>query len=181
MSECIFCKIVDGEIPAALVYQDDKVIAFDDISPQAPVHTLVIPRAHHAHLGDDLDAETLAAVFSAVPKVAAIKGVEESGYRVIVNNGPRRESARRPPARARSWRQNHGARNGEIRGMSDTGRVPVTFEPSGAVAWVDPGTTVLQAGRAAGVVISAPCGGRGVCGQCGVRVLAGELAPPTER
>ena len=87
MSECIFCKIVDGEIPASLVYQDDQVIAFDDISPQAPVHTLVIPRAHHAHLGDNLDAATLAAVFSAVPKVAAIKGVEESGYRVIVNNG----------------------------------------------------------------------------------------------
>ncbi len=63
--------------------------------------------------------------------------------------------------------------------MSDAGRVPVTFEPSGVVAWVDPGTTVLQAGRAAGVVISAPCGGRGVCGQCGVRVVAGELAPPT--
>ena len=88
MSECIFCKIVDGDIPAALVYQDDKVIAFDDISPQAPVHTLVIPRAHHEHLGDDLDADTLAAVFSAVPKVAAIKGVDVSGYRVIVNNGP---------------------------------------------------------------------------------------------
>ena len=64
--------------------------------------------------------------------------------------------------------------------MSDSARVPVTFEPSGAVAWVDPGITVLQAGRAVGVVISAPCGGRGVCGQCGVRVLAGELAPPTE-
>ncbi len=63
--------------------------------------------------------------------------------------------------------------------MSDTGRVPVTFEPSGAVAWVEPGQTVLAAGRAAGVNISAPCGGRGVCGQCGVRVLAGELAAPT--
>ncbi len=88
MSECIFCKIAEGEIPADLVYQDDKVIAFDDISPQAPVHTLVIPRAHHAHLGDGLDNETLAAVFSAVPKVAAIKGVDVSGYRVIVNNGP---------------------------------------------------------------------------------------------
>ena len=178
MSECIFCKIVDGEIPAALVYQDDKVIAFDDISPQAPVHTLVIPREHHAHLGDGLDAETLAAVFSAVPKVAAIKGVDVERLPGHREQRPGREPARRPPARARSWWQNHGARNGELRGMSDTGRVPVTFEPSGAVAWVDPGTTVLQAGRAAGVVISAPCGGRGVCGQCGVRVLAGELAPP---
>ena len=51
MTECIFCKIVAGEIPATLVYEDDKVLAFDDISPQAPVHTLVIPRAHHADSG----------------------------------------------------------------------------------------------------------------------------------
>jgi histidine triad (HIT) family protein len=87
MSECIFCKIVAGEIPAALVYEDDLVIAFDDISPQAPVHTLVIPRAHHANLGDGLDAPTLAAVFSAVRRVAEIKGVAAGGYRVIVNNG----------------------------------------------------------------------------------------------
>jgi len=87
MSDCIFCKIVDGEIPAALVYQDERVIAFDDISPQAPVHTLVIPRAHHTDLGDGLDAETLAALFAAVPRVAQIKGVADSGYRVIVNNG----------------------------------------------------------------------------------------------
>ncbi len=87
MSECIFCKIVAGDIPAAIVYQDDDVVAFDDISPQAPVHTLVIPRAHHRDMGDGVGGEIMAAVFSAVPRVAAMKGVAESGYRVIVNNG----------------------------------------------------------------------------------------------
>ena len=88
MEDCIFCKIGRGEIPVSLVYQDDLVVAFDDVSPQAPVHTLVIPREHFANLGDGVPAETLAALFSAVPEVAAVKGVAESGYRVIVNNGP---------------------------------------------------------------------------------------------
>jgi histidine triad (HIT) family protein len=88
MEECIFCKIGRGEILVTPVYQDDLVIAFDDVSPQAPVHTLVIPRKHYAHLSDGVPAETLAAIFSAVPAVAALKGVGESGYRVIVNNGP---------------------------------------------------------------------------------------------
>jgi len=88
MSECIFCKIVRGEIPAAIVYEDKDVLAFDDISPQAPVHTLVIPRAHLVDMSDGVDAGTFAALFSAVPKVAEIKGIARSGYRVIVNNGP---------------------------------------------------------------------------------------------
>ena len=87
MDDCIFCKMGSGEIPATLVYQDDLVVAFDDISPQAPVHTLVIPRAHHADLGDDVPGPTLSALFAAVPVVARTKGIAESGYRVIVNNG----------------------------------------------------------------------------------------------
>ena len=88
MVDCIFCKIVRGEIPALVVYEDDDVLAFDDVSPQSPVHTLVIPKRHFEHLGDGIPRETLAAVFLAVPKVAQLKGVAESGYRVIVNNGP---------------------------------------------------------------------------------------------
>ena len=87
MQGCIFCKMATGEIPVVPVYQDELVIAFDDISPQAPVHTLIIPRAHYDNLGDAMPDETLAAVFSAVPLVAAAKGVAESGYRIIVNNG----------------------------------------------------------------------------------------------
>ena len=84
---CIFCAIARGDIPAELVYQDESVVAFDDLSPQAPVHTLVIPRAHHAHLGDSVSPERVAAIVSAIPAVARAKGVEESGYRVIVNAG----------------------------------------------------------------------------------------------
>ena len=87
MQDCLFCRVARGELPANLVYADELCIAFDDISPQAPVHTLVIPRAHYADLSDGVPADILAAVFSAVPVVAALKGIAESGYRVIVNNG----------------------------------------------------------------------------------------------
>ncbi|MFU8891696.1 MAG: histidine triad nucleotide-binding protein [Anaerosomatales bacterium] len=88
MDTCVFCKIAGGEIPVEPVYQDDAVIAFNDASPQAPVHVLVIPRAHHAHLGDGVPDATLARLFGAVPEVARRTGVAESGYRVIVNAGP---------------------------------------------------------------------------------------------
>ncbi len=86
--DCIFCGIGAGRIPASIVYEDDFVVAFDDIEPQAPVHTLVIPREHYDNLQDQVPDEVLAAVFRAVRHVAEIKGVAESGYRVIVNSGP---------------------------------------------------------------------------------------------
>ena len=88
MDDCIFCQIANGEVKTTVVYEDDDVIAFDDASPQTPVHTLVIPKAHYRNLDDDVPVETLGAVFAAVVKVARIKGVAVSGYRVIVNNGP---------------------------------------------------------------------------------------------
>ena len=88
MDECLFCRIARGEVPASIVYENDAVVAFDDISPQAPVHTLVIPREHYDNLSDAVPSEMLTAVFGAVPDVARVKGVEGSGYRVIVNNGP---------------------------------------------------------------------------------------------
>lgn len=88
VEDCLFCRIVRGEIPATLVFQDEHVIAFDDINPQAPVHTLIIPRIHYRNMNDDIPAAELAAIFSTVSMVAAVKGVAESGYRVIVNNGP---------------------------------------------------------------------------------------------
>ena len=88
VSECIFCMIARGEIPSTPVYEDDSVLAFDDIAPQAPVHTLIIPREHSAHLGDSVPGATLQALLAAVPLVAERKGVSESGYRVIINTGP---------------------------------------------------------------------------------------------
>ena len=86
---CIFCRIVAGEVPAKLVYQDETVIAFRDIQPQAPVHVLVVPREHIAAIADLSDAQTELAgrTMVAVAKVArAVEGLEE-GFRVIVNNG----------------------------------------------------------------------------------------------
>lgn len=88
MSDCIFCMIGRGEIPAKVVYEDDEVLAFDDIAPQAPVHTLIIPRAHYADVADGVAPETMLRVMSAIPQVAEAKGIAESGYRVIINTGP---------------------------------------------------------------------------------------------
>lgn len=88
VEDCIFCKMASGEIPVQFVYEDDLVVAFDDISPQSPVHTLLIPREHFRHLGDGMPAETVSALFGAVPRVAEIKGVADSGYRLIMNAGP---------------------------------------------------------------------------------------------
>jgi histidine triad (HIT) family protein len=85
---CVFCKIARGEIPTQAIYEDDLVIAFNDLSPQAPVHALIIPKEHFLHLGDGVPAETIAGLFGAVPEVARRTGVAESGYRVIVNAGP---------------------------------------------------------------------------------------------
>jgi histidine triad (HIT) family protein len=88
MEECVFCKIGRGEIPTNAVYEDEVVIAFDDLSPQAPVHTLVIPREHYTNLSDSVPADVSAALLAAVREVALIKGISTSGYRVIVNSGP---------------------------------------------------------------------------------------------
>lgn len=87
MDDCIFCMIARGDIDARVVYSDDLVVAFDDITPQAPVHTLIIPRTHYSDMGDGVPAEVASALFDAVTKVAAIKGVDSTGYRVIINNG----------------------------------------------------------------------------------------------
>ena len=87
MADCIFCKIAAGEVPATVVYEDDMVIAFDDLSPMMPVHTLIIPKEHHANIGDDVPDELMGHLFNTVKKVAQIKEISESGYRVIVNTG----------------------------------------------------------------------------------------------
>lgn len=87
MDDCIFCKIGAGKIPVNPVWENDDLIAFDDTSPQAPVHTLIIPRRHVQNLNAATDVQLVGALFSAVPEVARAKGIADSGYRVIVNNG----------------------------------------------------------------------------------------------
>ena len=74
MCDCIFCKIANHEIPSTVVYEDDQVIAFDDLNPQAPVHTLVIPKKHYSDIAH------------AIQEVAKVKGLED-GFRVISNKG----------------------------------------------------------------------------------------------
>jgi histidine triad (HIT) family protein len=83
----IFCMIVRGEIPATIVYEDDAVVAFNDVNPQAPVHVVVVPREHYAGLDDAVPAEVLGALLAAAPKVAEVAGVADTGYRVIINTG----------------------------------------------------------------------------------------------
>ncbi|PKQ10016.1 MAG: histidine triad nucleotide-binding protein [Actinobacteria bacterium HGW-Actinobacteria-9] len=79
--------VADGSIPTTALYEDEYVIAFDDISPQAPVHSLVIPKQHFADLGDDVPPHVAAALMAAIPHVARVKGIDDSGYRVIINKG----------------------------------------------------------------------------------------------
>lgn len=89
MSNCLFCRIVAGEIPAKLAYEDDDVLAFHDINPQAPLHVLIIPRKHIASINDIApdDAELVGKLFLAAKKIAADAGYAENGYRVTMNCG----------------------------------------------------------------------------------------------
>lgn len=88
MQDCLFCKIVSGDIPSAKVYEDDVCYAFDDIEPEAPVHTLIVPKEHYDDVADGVPAETLGHMLAVVPEVAKLKGVDESGYRTVINTGP---------------------------------------------------------------------------------------------
>ncbi|MGI6562909.1 MAG: histidine triad nucleotide-binding protein [Clostridia bacterium] len=87
--DCIFCKIVKGEIPSTKVYENDRVLAFKDIHPQAPVHIIVIPKEHipdAEHINSE-NASILADIFLAIKEIAKLTGVNESGYRIINNCG----------------------------------------------------------------------------------------------
>ena len=88
MSDCIFCKIAEGEIPSEIVYQDDKIVVLKDASPQAPVHVLMVPRKHIASLDDlsEEDSELIAYMMQSIKKIAASQGLG-NGYRVIINTG----------------------------------------------------------------------------------------------
>ena len=90
MSEnCLFCRIVRGEIPAQIIYQDDDALAFRDLNPQAPTHVLVIPREHLASLNEaeTHDAAALGRLLQAAAKVARQEGLAENGYRTVINTG----------------------------------------------------------------------------------------------
>jgi histidine triad (HIT) family protein len=86
--DCLFCRIVAGEIPADIVYQDAATVAFRDINPQAPVHVLVVPRAHVADLNATPGTPIFEALFAAVRAVARQEGIAESGFRSVINTGP---------------------------------------------------------------------------------------------
>lgn len=89
MSDCLFCKIIAGEIPADTIYEDDDVLAFRDISPQAPTHFLVIPKKHYSDLSQITQADDglIGKLVRTGAELAEREGLE-NGYRVIFNNGP---------------------------------------------------------------------------------------------
>ena len=88
MSDCLFCKIIAGEIPSSKVYEDDLCYAFHDIAPMAPTHILVIPKAHIASVAEvtEENVSVVAHIFTVIPKIAAEEGLE-NGYRVVSNCG----------------------------------------------------------------------------------------------
>ncbi|SIS78660.1 histidine triad nucleotide-binding protein [Alicyclobacillus vulcanalis] len=89
MNTCLFCQLVAGEIPSNKVYEDDHVLAFHDIRPQAPVHILIIPKRHieSAQAVTPEDRETLGYLHSIIPNIASDAGVAEDGYRLVANIG----------------------------------------------------------------------------------------------
>ena len=88
MDDCIFCKIVDGSIPSKKVYEDEIIVAFYDLEPQAPVHVLVIPKRHisSANDVDETNAGDIAHIFAKIPGIAKSLGLE-NGYRIVTNCG----------------------------------------------------------------------------------------------
>ena len=87
MNDCIFCKIAAGEIPAEKVYEDDQVVGFRDLSPQAPTHVLLIPRRHIPTLNDlgPGDEPLIGHLYTVAAKLAAQEGLAERGYRTLIN------------------------------------------------------------------------------------------------
>ena len=87
MKDCIFCKIIEGSIPCSKVYEDDHVLAFDDIHPMAPVHVIIIPKVHISTLLDvSVDGGRLMdTLFRAVQEVAKLKNIANKGFRSVIN------------------------------------------------------------------------------------------------
>lgn len=87
--DCLFCKIVAGEIPSTKVYEDEYIYAFNDINPVAPIHIIVIPKTHIESVNDvnEVNSVNVQKVFEVIPKIADMVGISEDGYRVITNIG----------------------------------------------------------------------------------------------
>ena len=90
MEGCLFCRIVNKDIPARIVYEDDEVLAFEDINPKAPVHILIIPKEHITSLNDLPKGREplLSRILVKAREVAAERGIAKSGYRIVLNTGP---------------------------------------------------------------------------------------------
>lgn len=86
MEDCIFCKIINKEIPGSIVYENEKVLAFNDINPQAPVHIIVIPKKHVTTIME-ADREMSADIISAIQEIAKQQNIDKTGFRVITNCG----------------------------------------------------------------------------------------------
>jgi len=84
---CIFCKIINGEIPAKLIHQDDKVVAFADISPQAPVHILIVPKKHIPTILDleEVDKELIGHIYLIAKELAVKNNIDVNGFRLVTN------------------------------------------------------------------------------------------------
>lgn len=91
MNECLFCKIVSGEIPSTKVYEDEHCIAFNDIDPKAPTHILLIPKKHYAAIHEipKDKGELFSHIMQAVQKIVTEKNLQTEGYRLVVNSGER--------------------------------------------------------------------------------------------
>ena len=89
MEDCIFCKIIRGEIPSTKVYEDDEILAFNDVNPAAPIHILVIPKKHIDSLADmkPEDEKLVGKIYGVINKIAEREGFKDEGFRVIVNCG----------------------------------------------------------------------------------------------
>ena len=89
MSDCIFCKIANGEIPSQFVYEDDKCVAFRDIEPQAPFHVLIIPKEHISSAMEinETNSSIVGHIFTVAAKIAKDEGIDESGFRIVNNCG----------------------------------------------------------------------------------------------
>lgn len=87
MSDCLFCKIRDGEIPSETVYENDDILAFKDVNPHSPTHVLIVPRKHIATINDleGEDAKIMGEMMMVAQEIAKTEGVAESGFRLVIN------------------------------------------------------------------------------------------------